>query len=158
MPDNIPAEFKALAVYLCKREVEIGQGVHNKAQRPWMDFKELSGEVSNFDIDGLHKNFDRQSANDKYMAAKKKDEATEEEIVAPKMAADFLAACERDFADMRKRSRIRMMVHGGVVQRLNGQDEEGNSSVEMAQLYVDTVGLINAIINPKFIKNKPSKP
>jgi hypothetical protein len=153
MPSKVPEQFKKLTNYLVDQKMEIGIGIHNEAQRPWLDFQEMSGPVGNFDqemsgpvgnfdIKGLRANFNRKTANDDYVNAKQDKEATDASIAVPKLAADFMAACERDFADMRKRSRIRMMVHAGVRDRNNGNSVTGS-------LALGTLRFVSAIENIK---------
>lgn len=142
MPSKVPEQFKKLTNYLIDQKMKIGIGIHDEAQRPWLDFQEMSGPVGNFDIKGLRANFDRKTANDDYVNAKQDKEATDASIAVPKLAADFMAACERDFADMRKRSRIRMMVHAGVRDRNNGNSVTGS-------LALGTLRFVSAIENIK---------
>jgi hypothetical protein len=144
MPSKVPEQFKKLTNYLVDQKMAIGEGMHNEEQRPWLDFQELNGPVSNFDIKGLRANFDREMANNDYVKAKQDKEATDASIAVPKLAADFMAACERDFADMRKRSRIRMMVHAGVRDRNNGNSVTGS-------LALGTLRFVSAIENIKNI-------
>lgn len=145
MPDSkVPEQFKKLTAYFIDQKLTIGEAMHNEAQRPWLDFQELGGAVSNFSIKGLRANFDRTEANNEYMKAKQTKDAVEPDIAVPKLAADFMAVCERDFADMRKRSRIRMMVHAGVRDRNNGDGTLGS-------LALSTARFVAAIENIKIV-------
>jgi hypothetical protein len=144
MPSKVPAKFKALTSYFIDQKKKIGEAMHNEVQRPWLDLQELGGSFGNFNIQGLRSNFSREEANNEYMKAKQNKEAVDSDIAAPKLAADFMAVCERDFADMRKRSRIRMMVHAGVRDRLNGDNTIGS-------LALNTVRFVEAVANVKIV-------
>lgn len=146
MPDSVPAKFEELIEHLTEQIGLIGKGVHNAEQRPWLDLQDLGGAVSNFDIAALHEKFDRQEANDKYTAALQKEDAEESEVTIPKLAADFMASFERDFVDMRKRSRVRMMVHTGIAQR-------DNEETPLGQLHSDTMGFLSALQSVKITKS-----
>jgi len=144
MPSKVPEKFKALTKYFVNQKKVIGKALHNEVQRPWLDFQELTSAVDNFDRMGLRANFDRTGANEEYAIAKQNKKAVEPDIAVPKLAADFMAACERDFADMRKRSRIRMMVHAGVRDRNNGDSEIGS-------LALNTARFVEAVANIKIV-------
>jgi len=125
MSSKVPSEFEELIKYFITQLKLIGEGVHNEKQRPWLDFQELKTPDGNFDIFGLRENFKRTAADNKYAQAKKNKDAEVSDVVIPKVAADFLGACERDM-EMRKRSRIRMMTHAGVRDRINGKEVTGS--------------------------------
>jgi hypothetical protein len=144
MSSKVPSKFTKLTDYFVDQKKTIGEAMHNEKQRPWLDFQELKGAVGNFNIKGLRANFDRTEANDEYMKAKQNKEAVDPDIAVPKLAADFMSVCERDFADMRKRSRIRMMVHAGVRDRNNGNSTIGS-------LALSTRRFVEAIENTKII-------
>ena len=138
-----PEQFDVVVNHLVSKNKEIGEGTHNLSQRPWLDLQELpGGPVGNFDIEGLYKKFDRSDANQSYTNARNNVNALEHEVVVPKLAETFMAGCLRDFVDSRKRSRIRMMVHGGVRQRVNGQPLKG-------PLVLNTIGYLAAIEGAK---------
>jgi hypothetical protein len=147
MPSKVPETFKKMISYLVARKKDSGEGLHNEKQRPWLDFQELGSKADNFDIMGLRKNFDREDANTAFMQANEQKDSEDAALSIPKMAADFLAACERDFADMRKRSRIRMMVHAGVRDRVNGDETVG-------PMALNTLHFLSAIENPKKVGPK----
>ena len=149
MPDSlVPEKFKAMIKYLVARKKDIGEGLHNEKQRPWIDFQELGNAVDNFDIMGLRANFDRQDANTAFTQANQQEDSEDAALSIPKLAADFLAASERDFADMRNRSRIRMMVHAGVRDRVNGDETKG-------PLAVNTLHFLAAMENAKKVGPDP---
>jgi hypothetical protein len=150
MPNSVPEQFKKLIQYLAATSGEIGSGVHNEGQRPWMDFQELAGEAGNFDFEALRANFDRVAANTHFIQADVKNPKADEcDVTVPKLASDFMAACERDFVEMRKRSRIRMIVHSGVFSRINEDATSG-------QLALDTLHFLNAIEAVRTVKSAAS--
>ncbi len=147
-----PKKFDELINHLVTESKKLGEGTHNKKQRPWLDLQDLSGgAVGNFDVDGLYKKLDRTEANQSYMIARENPNALEHEIVVPKLAENYMAGCLRDFVDARKRSRVRMMAHTGTRLRVDGQ--EGTKS----PLHIQTIGFLAAIENSKK-SGKPSPP
>ena len=144
MSERIPAKFKNLINHLVEQIGKIGEGSHNEAQRPWLDFQDLTDAIptGNFDLNGLKNFVDRTEANNTYLQATQDEEAEDADIAVPKLAADFLSTVERDFIGMRKRSRIRMMVHAGVRDRVNGDANTG-------PLVTNTLRFLAAIENVK---------
>jgi len=99
---------------------QIANGTFGSEQRPWLNFEGIA-EVGQFDYEGLHDEiFDRKEANDEY--AKAQSAGTPRKVAqVAKLAADFLAGFERDVR-MRRRTRVRMFIHGGNRAAANGQD------------------------------------
>ena len=119
MADNSIVQLEKVVNEMSTTSGRIATGTFGAEGRPWLNFEKLQ-KVGQFDYEGLHQLFDRKPANDEYAKAISSAAARKLAQVA-KLAADYLAGMERDMR-MRRRTRIRMFVHGGNRAAANGQD------------------------------------
>jgi hypothetical protein len=145
MPSVVPERFREIVDAMKEHQKLAGEGLHNTEQRPWMDFQDIDELADNFDLAALYQLFNIQEANTTYIQAREQEDAEEHKITVPKLAADFLMSVARDM-DMRRRSRVRMMVHAGVRYRVGGKDGGDGQKGPFEQM---TLGFLNALENPK---------
>ena len=107
--------------YLVATEKKVADGTFGKARRPWLDFEDVE-KAGKFDLEKQHKIFDRDASNTAYVKAHTEPDARLKEARTAKLSIDLLAGMDRDHK-MRIRSRVRMMVHGGVRAKSLGDDK-----------------------------------
>ena len=117
----IDPQFTAVVGYLKTTESEIADGTLGLDKRPWMNFGNFY-PVGQFDYAGLHEIFTRQSTNDEYGKMRQGGESKAKDLQTAKLSADFLAGFERDYR-MRRRGRIRMLIHSANRSYVNGEDK-----------------------------------
>lgn len=116
--------FEDLIKYLVAHETKVADAVSGQSDpKPWMNLSgdELSEKATEKTEDELAKVFKRDDANEDYEKARADPEAKSKETALPKLAGDFLAACERD-KRAQWRSRIRWAAHALGRRYGNGQE------------------------------------
>lgn len=116
--------FEDLIKYLVAHEQKVADAVSGQSDpKPWMDLSgdELSEKATEKTEDEIAKVFKRDDANEDYEKARADEKAKSKETALPKLAGDFLAACERD-KRAQWRSRIRWAAHALGRRYGNGQD------------------------------------
>lgn len=99
-----------------------GLGLRNQQQLLWMMLPQAT-DVSNFDFDKWHEEFDRSEAEEVYVkAATEVGGGTRQDMAIAKFQSDLLAGMERDLG-MRKRSRIRRLAHESCAKRHLGSNK-----------------------------------
>ena len=119
---GISPQLEKVVGYLVATEQQISDGTFAKARRPWLDFQPVK-EAGKFDLAAQHLIFDRTEPNTSYLKARTQTDAKLRESQTAKLSLDLLAGMERDYK-MRVRSRVRMLVHGGV-RAMNHGDDKG---------------------------------
>lgn len=117
--------FEGLIKYLVAHEKDVATAVSEQGEaKPWMNLSSdtLSEKATEKTEEELAKVFKRDDANEDYDKARADTEAKSKETALPKLAGDFLAACERD-KRAQWRSRIRWAAHALGRRFGNGLDE-----------------------------------
>jgi len=133
----IDPQMEKLVDYLVSKSEKISKGTFGSEGRPWLNFDDLD-EVEQFDFEALHELFSRNSSNDEYGSLRIENEAEAKDLQTAKLSADFLAGFERDVR-MRRRSRVRMFIHGGSRAAANGQS--------VGPLRVNTIDWLTRILS-----------
>lgn len=107
----IDTNLQKVVEYLVATEQQIGLGAMGQGQRPWLDFLDL-GAVGQFDFAGLHNLLNRDDANNQYAQLTAQEDGKSKDLFTAKLSGDYLGGLERDL-QMRRRSRVRLFVHGG---------------------------------------------
>lgn len=116
----VDPQLEKVVGYLVATEEKIADGTFAKGRRPWLDFEPVK-KAGKFDLAAQHEIFDRSASNDAYANARTQPDAKLKQAQTAKLSIDLLAGMERDHK-MRIRSRVRMLVHGGVRATHHGDD------------------------------------
>lgn len=129
MPE-LDKAFEKLVDHLVAHEKDTADAVFKQSDpKPWCNFSKSATKggpdpetpTTKKEETELHETLKRDKPNEKYVEARNEREAKANDIALPKLAGDFLAACERD-KRMQWRSRIRMIAHAMARTAGNGQD------------------------------------
>jgi len=121
---RIVKNFEDFIKYAVAHEAAVAEAVSGQGEaKPWMNLSgsELSDKATEKTEEEIAKVFKREDANTDYDKARADPEAKSKETALPKLAGDFLAACERD-KRAQWRSRIRWAAHALGRRYGNGQD------------------------------------
>jgi len=133
---KINKSFEGLIKYLVEYEKEVAEAAKEQSKtkpRPWFNFNDnslstkpdpsLVVSAEKKTEEELHKVLDREESglSQEYVDARSKDDSKSNEIAAPKVSGDFMAALSRDAREM-WRGRIRMIAHADSRCAGNGQD------------------------------------
>ena len=116
----IDPQFTKVVNYLKKVQGDVAGGVFGEGQRPWVNFDDVQ-VVGQFDLPGLMELFSRQASNNDYSNLRANKNSQIKELHTAKISADYLAGFQRDIG-MRRRSRVRMLIHGANRSWANGLD------------------------------------